>query len=553
MLQHLYIRNYALIRELDISFYKGFSVITGETGAGKSILLGAINMILGQRADLKALKDSNEKCIVEATFNLEGFDLRRQFDANELDYDDECIIRREISPAGKSRAFINDTPVQLNVLKEIGGRLIDIHSQHQNLLISNASFMVNFVDTIAGNSALVADYRKAYASYNQARKEYEEFVSNADKAKNEEEYLRFQLSQISDARLTEGEQEELEEESSLLTHSEEIKNGLYSISELFDAEDCGIIPSLKKQIQTARSISRVYQKADDIARRIESAYIDLKDLSYEVSASAEDVSFDPERFSYVNERLNLIYSLQQRFHVNTISELLSIAVDMQAKLDSIERHDDLIEELSAKVDSSYKEAMSIAMKLSDIRCGNFEAITSGMRTVLKNLGMPDVNLEMNLEKKESLSADGLDTIRMMFSANRNRGMQDVSDIASGGEIARVMLAIKYMICRVKLLPTIFFDEIDTGVSGEVASKMGNIMKDMGDRMQVISVTHLPQIAAKGSCQYKVYKDNSHDDKTTSNIRLLSDEERINEVAMMLSGSSITEAAINNAKDLLKYD
>lgn len=553
MLQHLYIRNYALIKELDISFGPGFSVITGETGAGKSILLGAINMILGHRTDMKALKDSNEKCVVEATFNLDGFDLKDVFYGNELDYDDECIIRREISPSGKSRAFINDTPVQLTVLKEIGSRLMDIHSQHQNLLINNTSFIVNFVDALSGNEKLVAEYRNSFTEYCKTKKKYDEFVSLSDKAKGEEEYFRFQLSQIEDARLLEDEQEKLEEESKMLNHSEEIKSGLFSIGELFDMEDNGVIASMKRQIQTARSIQGVYPQAEDIANRIESAYIDMKDLSYEVSGYAEDVNFDPERFSYVNERLNLIYSLEQRFHVDSISELLKLASEIHEKLDAVEKHDELLKELSDNVANAYGRAFDIARKLSERRKEASSEIQEELEKVLRNLGMPDVKITITDNVTDSLSADGIDSIRMMFSANKNRGMQDISDIASGGEIARVMLAVKFLICRVKVLPTIFFDEIDTGVSGDIAARMGNIMKDMGKNMQVISITHLPQIAAKGTNQYKVYKDNNLDDKTTTNIRLLNKEERIKEVATMLSGSSVTEAAINNAKELLNND
>lgn len=553
MLQHLYIRNYALIKELDISFGPGFSVITGETGAGKSILLGAINMILGHRTDMKALKDSNEKCVVEATFNLDGFDLKDVFYGNELDYDDECIIRREISPSGKSRAFINDTPVQLTVLKEIGSRLMDIHSQHQNLLINNTSFIVNFVDALSCNEKLVAEYRNSFTEYCKTKKKYDEFVSLSDKAKGEEEYFRFQLSQIEDARLLEDEQEKLEEESKMLNHSEEIKSGLFSIGELFDMEDNGVIASMKRQIQTARSIQGVYQQAEDIANRIESAYIDMKDLSYEVSGYAEDVNFDPERFSYVNERLNLIYSLEQRFHVDSISELLKLASEIHEKLDAVEKHDELLKELSDNVANAYGRAFDIARKLSERRKEASSEIQEELEKVLRNLGMPDVKITITDNVTDSLSADGIDSIRMMFSANKNRGMQDISDIASGGEIARVMLAIKFLICRVKVLPTIFFDEIDTGVSGDIAARMGNIMKDMGKNMQVISITHLPQIAAKGTNQYKVYKDNNLDDKTTTNIRLLNKEERIKELATMLSGSSVTEAAINNAKELLNND
>lgn len=553
MLKHLYIRNYALIKELSISFDKGFSVITGETGAGKSILLGAINMILGHRTDTKALKNSTEKCVVEAVFNLKNFDLKQFFQNNELDYEDECIIRREITPSGKTRAFVNDTPVQLNILKDIGCRLVDVHSQHQNLLINNISFIINFVDSISGNEKLTDVYRKAFTEYCSARKEYDDFVQKSEKSKNDEEYLRFQLCQIEDAKLGEDEQEKLEEESNLLSHSEEIKSGLFSISELFDSENNGIIASMKRQIHTARSIQRVCPQAEIIADRIEAAYVDMKDLSYEVSGYADDINFDPERLSYVNERLNIIYSLEQRFHVSTIRELLDIASGIRKKLDDVDRHDELLKKLSEKVENAFQRAWNLAEELSTKREQEFPGICSELESVLRNLGMPDVRIDIVNSKKDSLSSDGIDSVRMMFTANRNHEMQDISAIASGGEIARVMLAIKYIICKVKVLPTIFFDEIDTGVSGDMAARMGNIMEEMGKNMQVISITHLPQIAARGINQYKVYKDNSIDDRTTSNIRLLSEEERIMELATMLSGSVVTEAAINNAKELLKND
>lgn len=552
MLKHLYIRNYALIKEQNIDFGNGFSVITGETGAGKSILLGAINLLLGQRVDTKALQDSNEKCIIEACFQLDKYNLKPLFEAQDIEYDDECIIRREISPSGKSRAFINDTPVQLYTLKEIGTRLIDIHSQHQNLLINKAAFLIGFIDTIAGNQNKIATYKTAYTEYLNAQKELNDFIARSNKNKDEEEYLRFQLSLISNAKIKEDEQEELEDECNVLSHAEEIKNSLFSINELFDSDNGGVLSFLKKQINTASLLKNIYPQIDDITKRLESAYIDLKDLSYDVASKAEDINFDPERLEYVNERLNTIYTLQQRFHVSNNKALLDIADDISKKIESIESYDEKIEELTEKVKTTRDKAAEIADEISQSRKGKFNYITEGIKKILANLGMPDVSIVFECSEKENLSPDGKDNITMTFSANRNRALQDISSIASGGEIARVMLAIKYMTCKVKTLPTIFFDEIDTGVSGDIAARMGTIMQDMGKNMQVISITHLPQIAAKGNRQYKVYKNNEND-TTTSNIRLLDNEERIKEIALMLSGNSITDAAINNAKELLNND
>lgn len=552
MLKHLYIRNYALIKEQNIDFGNGFSVITGETGAGKSILLGAINLLLGQRVDTKALQDSNEKCIIEACFQLDKYNLKPLFEAQDIEYDDECIIRREISPSGKSRAFINDTPVQLYTLKEIGTRLIDIHSQHQNLLINKATFLIGFIDTIAGNQNKIATYKTAYTEYLNAQKELNDFIARSNKNKDEEEYLRFQLSLISNAKIKEDEQEELEDECNVLSHAEEIKNSLFSINELFDSDNGGVLSFLKKQINTASSLKNIYPQIDDITKRLESAYIDLKDLSYDVASKAEDINFDPERLEYVNERLNTIYTLQQRFHVSNNKALLDIADDISKKIESIESYDEKIEELTEKVKTTRDNAAEIADEISKSRKGKFNYITEGIKKILANLGMPDVSIVFECSEKENLSPDGKDNITMTFSANKNRALQDISSIASGGEIARVMLAIKYMTCKVKTLPTIFFDEIDTGVSGDIAARMGTIMQDMGKNMQVISITHLPQIAAKGNRQYKVYKNNEND-TTTSNIRLLDNKERIKEIALMLSGNSITDAAINNAKELLNND
>ncbi|HIT84157.1 MAG TPA: DNA repair protein RecN [Candidatus Avibacteroides faecavium] len=552
MLRHLHIRNYALIKKLDIDFDKGFSAITGETGAGKSIMIGALNLLAGQRADTKVLLEDAEKCVIEATFDISLYCLSKLFESLDLDYSDECVIRREISRSGKSRAFVNDSPVQLSVMKEVASHLFDIHSQHQNLLLNDPSFLLGFVDAIAGNDKEREDYRLAYNDYLKAKREYDNFIKNAGKDSGEADYWRYQLEQISNAKLRDGEQEELEEELNVLTHAEEIKTGIYSISELFDSDDGGILTALKKQVGIASSLQQLFPQANALGDRLESAYLELKDIAYEVSGLADDVTFDQERLENVNARLDLIYSLQQKFHAATIADLLHLADDISAKLSAIENYDEQKELLEKQLASAHAEAENAASALGNSRSTVFESISNEIETVLHGLGMPNGKVKIVSQTKAELSPSGKDELSMLFTANKNRELQDASQVASGGELARLMLAVKSIICRVRVLPTIIFDEIDTGVSGEIAAKMGDMMKEMGQRMQVLSITHLPQIAAKGARQYKVYKEDDGD-STATNIRLLDDGQRVNELALMLSGNTITQAAIDNAKELLRNE
>lgn len=551
-MRHLHIRNYALIKKLDIDFDKGFSAITGETGAGKSIMIGALNLLAGQRADTKVLLEDAEKCVIEATFDISLYCLSKLFESLDLDYSDECVIRREISRSGKSRAFVNDSPVQLSVMREVASHLFDIHSQHQNLLLNDPSFLLGFVDAIAGNDKEREDYRLAYNDYLKAKREYDNFIKNAGKDSGEADYWRYQLEQISNAKLRDGEQEELEEELNVLTHAEEIKTGIYSISELFDSDDGGILTALKKQVGIASSLQQLFPQANALGDRLESAYLELKDIAYEVSGLADDVTFDQERLENVNARLDLIYSLQQKFHAATIADLLHLADDITAKLSAIENYDEQKELLEKQLASAHAEAENAASTLGNSRSMVFESISNEIETVLHGLGMPNGKVKIVSQTKAELSPSGKDELSMLFTANKNRELQDAAQVASGGELARLMLAVKSIICRVRVLPTIIFDEIDTGVSGEIAAKMGDMMKVMGQRMQVLSITHLPQIAAKGARQYKVYKEDDGD-STATNIRLLDDGQRVNELAVMLSGNTITQAAIDNAKELLRNE
>lgn len=552
MLRHLHIRNYALIKKLDIDFDKGFSAITGETGAGKSIMIGALNLLAGQRADTKVLLEDAEKCVIEATFDISLYCLSKLFESLDLDYSDECVIRREISRSGKSRAFVNDSPVQLSVMREVASHLFDIHSQHQNLLLNDPSFLLGFVDAIAGNDKEREDYRLAYNDYLKAKREYDNFIKNAGKDSGEADYWRYQLEQISNAKLRDGEQEELEEELNVLTHAEEIKTGIYSISELFDSDDGGILTALKKQVGIASSLQQLFPQANALGDRLESAYLELKDIAYEVSGLADDVTFDQERLENVNARLDLIYSLQQKFHAATIADLLHLADDISAKLSAIENYDEQKELLEKQLASAHAAAENAASALGNSRSKVFESISNEIEAVLHGLGMPNGKVKIVSQTKAELSPSGKDELSMLFTANKNRELQDAAQVASGGELARLMLAVKSIICRVRVLPTIIFDEIDTGVSGEIAAKMGDMMKVMGQRMQVLSITHLPQIAAKGARQYKVYKEDDGD-STATNIRLLDDGQRVNELALMLSGNTITQAAIDNAKELLRNE
>ena len=554
MLQSIHIQNYALIESLDIDFHSGFSVITGETGAGKSIILGAIGLLVGQRADIKAIRTGATKCIVEAKFNLTSYHLEEFFLEHDLEYEDgECILRRELLASGKSRAFINDTPASLVQMKALGEKLIDVHSQHQNLLLNREDFQMNVLDILAKDEEELEAYRNLYSAYRKVSVELEKFMNQAEKSRQDEDYIRFQVEQLEEANLQSGEQEELEEEAETLSHAEDIKGGLYKVDQLIASDETNLLSVTKECMQTLQSVSKVYTPAQEWINRLDSCYIELKDLSHEIASAGERIEFNPTRLDEVNERLNLIYSLQQKHHVSSLEELLEVASDYREKLDAITSFDDRIEELTQQKQVLYTQVLEQAKILSKLRTNAGKEIEKQMQTYLVPLGMPNVRFVVELTRRDEPNAKGMDNVTFLFSANKNGALQQVASIASGGEIARVMLSLKAMIAGAVKLPTIIFDEIDTGVSGSIAEKMALIMQEMGkaDR-QVISITHLPQIAARGSVHYKVYKEDT-ETGTNSYIRQLNQEERINEIANMLSGATLTEAALNNAKALLNNE
>lgn len=551
MLQSIYIQNYALIDTLDISFTPGFSVITGETGAGKSIILGAIGLLLGQRADIKAIKKGANKCIVEARFNISAYQMEPFFTQRDLEYDpDECIIRRELYASGKSRAFINDTPASLAQMKELGEKLIDVHSQHQNLLLNSEGFQLNVLDILAQDDNELSAYKDIYTEYRNVCKQLADFITQAEQSRKDEDYIRFQLEQLDDANLQEGEQTELEQEAETLNHAEEIKAGLYKVDQIMASEDASLLSATKECMQTLHNIARVYTRAQEWIGRLDSCYIELKDLSHEIAGAQEEVEFNPTRLDYVNERLNLIYSLQQKHHVQTIEELIAVQTDYHEKLNAITSFDDRIAELTAQKETLYDKVIKQAAVLTKLRSQSGKHIERQMQSLLVPLGMPNVRFVVELNPRKEPDSKGMASVTFLFSANKNGTLQNVASVASGGEIARVMLSLKAMIAGAVKLPTIIFDEIDTGVSGSIAEKMALIMQEMGKQnRQVISITHLPQIAARGITHYKVYKEDT-ETGTNSHIRRLTDEERVKEIANMLSGATLTEAALNNAKALI---
>lgn len=551
MLKSLYIQNFVLIDSLDIQFDNGFSVITGETGAGKSIILGALSLVLGQRADGKSIKIGADKCVIEATFDVSKYKLEEFFHTNDLEYDPEiCILRRELFASGKSRAFVNDSPVSLTVMKELGGRLIDIHSQHQNLLLGDNRFQLKVIDVMAENEILLILYRKEFRHYQSLKRELKELTDKANQNRQEEDYIHFQLEQLIEAQLSPGEQLELEQELETLSHAEEIKGSLYKITELLNGEEQGGVQLIKEALSTADSLERYYPKANEIAERLRSAYIDLNDLASETDVLKEDIEFNPERLDWVNERLNILYSLEQKHRVSTVEELIEIQDKYTDQLRDIDSFDEQIEALKAQLDISYQELLQQASVLSEQRKIASRHIASQLVEMVVPLGMPNVRFAVDFASRPEPESDGMDEIRFLFSANKSGELQPVAQTASGGEISRLMLCIKAMIAGFTALPAIIFDEVDTGVSGDIADKMGDIMQDLGSKMQVVTITHLPQIAAKGKDHFFVYKEDTTD-RTITRIKKLIKDERIREVARMLSGASLTNASIANAKDLLK--
>lgn len=550
MLRSLYIQNYALIEKLDISFGAGFSVITGETGAGKSIILGAIGLLLGQRAEVKAIRQGASKCVIEARFDISAYGMEPFFEENELEYEEECILRREVYASGKSRAFINDTPASLVQMKELGEQLIDVHSQHQNLLLNKEGFQLNVLDILSHNDEQLSVYQSLYREWKQTQQDLADLIARAEQNKADEDYIRFQLEQLEEANLSAGEQEELEQETDTLSHAEEIKAGLFRVGQLLTSDEGGLLAGLKESLNTMLGLQKVYSPATELAERLESTYIELKDVSQEVSSQEEDVEFNPERLEEVNDRLNLIYTLQQKHRVTTVEELLALTEEYAAKLAAITSYDERIGELTTLCDTLYNKVKKQAAVLTKARTGAAREVEKQMASRLVPLGMPNVRFQVEMGMRKEPGVHGEDTVNFLFSANKNGALQSISSVASGGEIARVMLSIKAMIAGAVKLPTIVFDEIDTGVSGEIADRMADIMQEMGDSdRQVISITHLPQIAARGRAHYKVYKQDN-ETETNSHIRRLTDEERVGEIAHMLSGATLTDAALNNAKALL---
>lgn len=551
MLKHLYIKNYALIDELDIDLDEGFSVITGETGAGKSILLGAIGLLLGQRADSKAIKQGESRCIIEAQLELSNQDITDFFDKEDLDFDGkECIIRRELTSAGKSRAFINDTPASISQLRELGNLTIDIHSQHKNLFLSKEDFQLDILDILAQDKEMLDSYKQTYRRYTKLKHDYEALKSQAHRNKEEEDYLQFQFDQINEIAPQPGEDEELQKELHTLEHAEDIKKALYGSDQLMTGEN-GIIDVLREVKRNLSTISDVYEPAYELEERIESCYLELKDITSEVSSRAEDIEFDPQRLAFVSERLNILYTLEQKHHVESCDELLTVKANLQSQLDAINNSDENIAEAERKMNEAYAEVINQADALTKLRAKSAKMLHNEMITKLKPMGMPNVNFEISLSKREQPDSSGVDKVDFMFSANKNGVPQSIATIASGGEIARVMLSLKAIISKATALPTIIFDEIDTGVSGQIAERMAEVMKEMCSEQgtQVISITHLPQIAALGDAHYKVYKEDN-ETTTTSHIVRLTTDQRVEELAHMLSGSTITEAALANAKSLL---
>lgn len=551
MLQSIYIQNYALIDTLDINFNTGFSVITGETGAGKSIILGAIGLLLGQRADIKAIKSGETKCIVEAKFNISSYNMESFFKENDLEFDsNDCIIRRELYASGKSRGFINDSPASLAQMRELGEQLIDVHSQHQNMLLNNEEFQMNVLDIIAKDEKELGKYSDIYHQYKETAKRLADTIAKAEKEREDEDYIRFQLQQLDDASLKEGEQEELENEAEMLAHAEEIKSNLFKVSNMMAEDDMNMLIAMKESILTLQNVSKHYPAASEWAERLNSCFIDIKELSHEISNAQEEVEFNPSRLEFVNDKLNTIYSLEQKHHVDSVEQLIEIAEKYHSQLTEITSFDQIISELESKKEKIYSDLLAQAKVLTSLRRKAAQDVEKKMQELLVPLGMPNVRFCVEVTQRKEPDTKGMDNVLFLFSANKNGTLQNVATVASGGEIARVMLSLKAMIAGAVKLPTIVFDEIDTGVSGSIAEKMALIMEDMGKHnRQVISITHLPQIAARGTTHYKVYKEDT-ETRTISHIKMLDQNERIKEIANMLSGSTLTEAAMNNAKVLL---
>lgn len=551
MLKQLYIKNFTLIDELDIGFQPGFSVMTGETGAGKSIILGAIGLLLGNRADAKLVKSGEARCIIEAHFDVSRYELEPFFEQNDIDFDEnDCIVRREVNASGKSRAFINDTPVSATLMRELGDRLVDIHSQHQNLLLSKEDFQRSVVDIIAGNATLLGSYQQLFNDYRKAEKAYEDFKAETERNAQSADFMRFQLDELLDAKLQADEQEQLEQQRDTMSHAEDIKSALFEAENLLLGDENGIVSNTQRIARQVGDVASFYPAANELSERLESCRIELKDIADEMNKALDSIDFDPQQLDSIHQRLDLLYSLQQKHQVSSVADLIALRDELQQKIGHIENSDEELAELRKLADDLRHKCVEMAKKLTATREKSARKVEKEVETRLVALGIPNVRFNVELAEKP-LSIDGADKILFLFSANKSTPMQPVSEVASGGEVARVMLSLKAMISGAVKLPTIIFDEIDTGVSGRVAEQMAHIMREMGDHeRQVISITHLPQIAAAGSSHYRVSKTETAKGTQTSMV-LLTAEERVAEIAQMLSGSEVTSAAIANAKQLLK--
>lgn len=551
MLKHLHIENYALIESLDIDLNDGFSVITGETGAGKSILLGAIGLLTGERADLSAIQTGKQRCILEATFNPEGYDLESFFQDEDLDFDpSECIIRRELTANGKSRAFINDTPTTISALKKLGNRLIDIHSQHQNLLLGQENFQLSVLDTVASIPELILSYANAFHKWNLAVKTLDKAQNNLDESKKDEDYLRFLVTELVNFNPQPGEDETLQQQCDMLEHAQDIKSALMQGYCQLSEGDSPVTDTLRQVRNLIASIQSYFQQAEELTERLESCRIELQDIADTLESEGESIDYDPMRLEELQNRLNTLYSLEQKHHVGSCEELIDIMKQMKERLEMMDNSDEYIKQLQREEQEARTLLDSLSGKLTEKRTIAAKKVEKDVISCLKTLGMPNVRFQVSISPTESPTPKGMDKVSFLFSANLGSDMQNISQVASGGETARVMLSLKSILSGVMSLPTIIFDEIDTGVSGHIAESMAKIMHKMGQQgRQVISITHLPQIAALGQHHYKVWKEDT-DKVTRSHITYLEQEERITELANMLSGSNVSPEAINNARALL---
>lgn len=549
MLSRLSIKNYALIDELDIQPSKGLNILTGETGAGKSIILGALSLILGQRAESKYFYNQAQKCVIEGFFNIADYHLQGFFEEQDLDYEVETILRREISADGKSRAFVNDTPVTLTALKALGERLIDIHSQHATLEINTEDFQLMTLDSVAENNALLNQYQSSYKQYKQTNTALKELLEEVKQAQTEADYHQFLFDELAEAKLVADEQDLLEQEQNQLSHAEEIKRSLLAANFALNEQEQAAISLLKEAISQLQQAERYLPNLHELTERLQSSLIEIKDISEEIERTEQHTLFDEDRLSTVNDRLSLLFQLQQKHHVDDVPALILIKEELENKLLKNSSNDEKVEKLTLETSKLKKECEELAQQLTASRKKAIEIVQQEVVKVLSEVGMPNSILQVELSSSEQLRNSGQDSIRFLFSANKGQEPQPLNKVASGGELSRLMLAIKSLIAKTSALPTIIFDEIDTGISGEVALKVGNVMESMAKYMQVIAITHLPQIASKGQSHYQVYKADEQE-KTRTNMRRLAQEERVVEIAQMLSGSNPGEAALQHAKELL---